>query len=102
MLNTGGSESEGASVMKVCPYTYCSLNGNHHAPGKRRFLKTRKSIKLEAPERLKMPCEKRKDFDIEQTAYDGKPASDEADKGNPIIIPLIREIGIDFLNELYA
>ncbi|WJX45311.1 hypothetical protein P8452_32199 [Trifolium repens] len=102
MLNTGGSESEGASVMKVCPYTYCSLNGNHHAPGKRRFLKTRKSIKLEAPERLKVPCEKRKGFDIEQTVYDGKPACDEADKGNTIIIPLIREIGIDFFNELYA
>ncbi|CAJ2679335.1 unnamed protein product [Trifolium pratense] len=102
VLNTGGSESEGASVMKVCPYTYCSLNGNHRAHGRRRFLENRKSIKLEASERLKVPCEKRKNFDIEQTDYDGKPACDEAGKGNPIIIPLIPEIGIDFLNEVYA
>ncbi|GAU47609.1 hypothetical protein TSUD_90140 [Trifolium subterraneum] len=102
MLNTGGSDSEGASVIKVCPYTYCSLNGNRHAPGKRRFLETRKSIKLEAPERLKVPCEKRKNFDIEQTVYYGKHACDEADKGKPIIIPLIQEIGIDFFNELYG
>ena len=28
MLNPGRTESEGTSVTKVCPYTYCSLNGH--------------------------------------------------------------------------
>ncbi|CAI8583704.1 unnamed protein product [Vicia faba] len=96
MLNTGGSESEGALIMKVCPYIYCSLNGNHHPPEKRRFFKTRKSIKLEGSEKLKVPCETRNDFDIEPIVFDGKPACDEADRGNPSSITLIREIGIDF------
>ncbi|XVF24216.1 hypothetical protein REPUB_Repub13aG0108600 [Reevesia pubescens] len=49
MLNPGGTESEGTSIMKVCPYTYCSLNGHHHTPlpplkcflkARRRSLKT--------------------------------------------------------------
>lgn len=31
-LNHGGNESEGTSAIRVCPYTYCSLNGLHHAP----------------------------------------------------------------------
>ncbi|KAL7083680.1 hypothetical protein ACP275_14G177800 [Erythranthe tilingii] len=31
-LNNGGTESEGTSRIKVCPYTYCSLNGHHHRP----------------------------------------------------------------------
>ncbi|EYU42968.1 hypothetical protein MIMGU_mgv1a004280mg [Erythranthe guttata] len=31
-LNNGGTESEGTSKIKVCPYTYCSLNGHHHRP----------------------------------------------------------------------
>lgn len=54
-LDHGGTESEGTSAMKVCPYTYCSLNGHHHAPlpplkcflsAKRRALKTQKSFKV--------------------------------------------------------
>ncbi|KAL3829777.1 hypothetical protein ACJIZ3_018579 [Penstemon smallii] len=54
-LSPGGTESEGTSAMKVCPYTYCSLNGHHHAPlpplkcflsARRRVLKTQRSIKL--------------------------------------------------------
>ncbi|XP_075507344.1 uncharacterized protein LOC142544162 [Primulina tabacum] len=32
VLNQGGTESEGTSVIKVCPYTYCSLNGHLHDP----------------------------------------------------------------------
>ncbi|XP_061340570.1 uncharacterized protein LOC133287036 [Gastrolobium bilobum] len=113
MLNPGGIESEGASVMKVCPYIYCSLNCHRHAPvpplknfmsTRRRFLKTQKSIKLEAlsPRRLKVPCETKEDSDIEQIVIEGKPACDEADTGNPIIIPLAQEIGMDFFIEIYA
>ncbi|KAJ0957143.1 putative calcium/calmodulin-dependent protein kinase [Helianthus annuus] len=54
-LNDGGTELDGTSAMKVCPYTYCSLNGHHHAPvpplkcflsARRRALKTQKGFKL--------------------------------------------------------
>ncbi|KAI3450181.1 hypothetical protein Pfo_006846 [Paulownia fortunei] len=54
-LSPGGTESEGTSAMKVCPYNYCSLNGHRHAPlpplkcflsARRRMLKTQRSIKL--------------------------------------------------------
>ncbi|KAJ0792607.1 putative calcium/calmodulin-dependent protein kinase [Helianthus annuus] len=54
-LNDGGTELDGTSAMKVCPYTYCSLNGHHHAPvpplkcflsARRRALKTHKGFKL--------------------------------------------------------
>ncbi|KDP26216.1 hypothetical protein JCGZ_22462 [Jatropha curcas] len=54
-LQPGGSESEGISVLKVCPYSYCSLHGHRNAPlpplrrfisMRRRQLKTQKSIKL--------------------------------------------------------
>ncbi|CAI9102853.1 OLC1v1001207C1 [Oldenlandia corymbosa var. corymbosa] len=54
-LNSGGTESEGKSVMKVCPYTYCSLNGHRHPPlpplrgflaSRRRMLKAQRGLKL--------------------------------------------------------
>ncbi|KAL4292109.1 hypothetical protein GQ457_14G026580 [Hibiscus cannabinus] len=57
MLNHGGTEYEGTSVIKVCPYTYCSLNGHHHTPlpplksflkAKRRSMKTQRNMKMEA------------------------------------------------------
>jgi len=104
MLNPGGIKSEGASIMKVCPYTYCSLNGNQDTPlpqsnrimsAKRGLLKTRKNIKMEAPERLKVSCETRKEVDIEPIVSDGKPACDEPHKGDLIINHLIHEIGMD-------
>ncbi|CAA7398484.1 unnamed protein product [Spirodela intermedia] len=52
-LKPGVSEAEGTSVYKVCPYTYCSLNGHSHLPppplrsfisARRRLLKTQKSL----------------------------------------------------------
>lgn len=48
----------GTSVLKVCPYTYCSLNGHLHKQypplksfisSRRRSLKSQKSVKMEAP-----------------------------------------------------
>ncbi|KAL5546801.1 hypothetical protein UlMin_006488 [Ulmus minor] len=57
MLNPGGTECEGTSALKVCPYTYCSLNGHRHASlpplklfmvARRRSLKNQKSVKLQA------------------------------------------------------
>ncbi|XP_004507519.1 uncharacterized protein [Cicer arietinum] len=107
--NLRGSESKEALIIKVCPYTYCSLNGNHHDPlpqfnhimsTRRCLLKTQKSKKMEAPQKLKVPCETRKDFDIEQIVFDGIPACDEADRRNPIIIPFIQKIGMDFVIEV--
>ncbi|KAG8479963.1 hypothetical protein CXB51_025011 [Gossypium anomalum] len=57
MLNPGGTEYEGTSIVKVCSYTYCSLNGRHHAPlpplkcflkARRRSMKVQRSMKVEA------------------------------------------------------
>ncbi|KAH0782240.1 hypothetical protein KY290_001838 [Solanum tuberosum] len=54
-LSPGGTESDGTSVFKVCPYTYCSLNGHHHPPlpplkcflsARRCTLKNQRSFKL--------------------------------------------------------
>ncbi|KAI4333027.1 hypothetical protein L6164_017884 [Bauhinia variegata] len=113
MLNPGGTESEGTSVIKVCPYTYCSLNGHHHAPlpplksflsARRRVFKTQKCLKLEAlsPRRLKVPRETKKECEIEQNVFDGKPAYQEADTANSIVTPLVQEIGMDYFIEIYA
>ncbi|XP_057459140.1 calmodulin binding protein PICBP-like [Lotus japonicus] len=101
MLSPGGTESEGTSAMKVCPYTYCSLNGHHLADlpplksfmsARRHVLKTQKRMKLEAlsPRRLKVSSEKGKkeESDIEQNVFDAKPAADE--------------IGMDVFIEIYA
>ncbi|CAN4080655.1 unnamed protein product [Withania somnifera] len=54
-LSPEGTESDGTSVFKVCPYTYCSLNGHHHPPlpplkcflsARRRTLKNQRNFKL--------------------------------------------------------
>ncbi|KAJ1389063.1 hypothetical protein SESBI_38576 [Sesbania bispinosa] len=90
MLNPGGIESEGTSMMKVCPYTYFSLNVHHRVDlpplksfisSRRRHLKTQKLMKLEAlsPRSLKVPHETKKDSDIEQSVFDAKPTYDEID-----------------------
>ncbi|XP_027340885.1 calmodulin binding protein PICBP-like isoform X2 [Abrus precatorius] len=100
MLNPEGTESEGTSVMKVCPYTYCSLNGHHHADSpplksfmssRRRLLKMQKRTKLQAtsPRSLMVPLETEKeDSDVEQNVFDAKAPSDE--------------IGCDVFIEIYA
>jgi hypothetical protein len=88
-LSPGGTEAEGTSAIKVCPYTYCSLNGHHHPPlpplksfvaGKRRALKVQKSFKLGAlsPRKAKVS---------------GKQGSKEIDSN---------EFGKDFFVEIYA
>ncbi|KAK1369989.1 hypothetical protein POM88_036081 [Heracleum sosnowskyi] len=69
-LSTGATESKGTSAMKVCPYTYCSLNGHHHDPQpplksflseNRRMLKAQKGIKLGClSERRPKPSQERK------------------------------------------
>ncbi|KAJ6741729.1 CALMODULIN-BINDING PROTEIN-RELATED [Salix viminalis] len=56
-LQPGGSESEGNSIVKVCPYSYCSLHGHRHSDVhplkrfvsmRRRLLKTQRSMKSES------------------------------------------------------
>lgn len=77
-LNEGGTELEGTSAVKVCPYTYCSLNGHHHAPlpplksflsARRRTIKNQRSVKLGclSPRRAKpvADSEEDKDFFVE-------------------------------------
>ncbi|KHN39815.1 hypothetical protein glysoja_020555 [Glycine soja] len=118
MLHPGGTESKGVSLMKVCPYTYCSLNGHGHGHGhaplpplksfmsaRKHLLETQKKIKPEAasPQRWKVPpCDTKKDSYSEQMVFHGKPACDEADTGNPTITPLAQEIAMDFFFEIYA
>ncbi|KAF8093064.1 hypothetical protein N665_0392s0034 [Sinapis alba] len=72
MLNHGGTDGEvsGTSVLKVCPYTYCSLNGHLHKQypplksfiySRRRSLKSQKSVQMEPSEKMyveeKKECE---------------------------------------------
>ncbi|CAE6037817.1 unnamed protein product [Arabidopsis arenosa] len=77
MLNHGETfdQVNGTSVLKVCPYTYCSLNGHLHSAQypplksfismKRQSLKSQKSVKMEASkeEYVKMDLEEKKDFE---------------------------------------
>ncbi|KAK1696845.1 hypothetical protein QYE76_013542 [Lolium multiflorum] len=53
-LAPGATDAEGPAAMRVCPYTYCSLNGHAHAPAvplrsflasRRRLIKTQQSMK---------------------------------------------------------
>jgi hypothetical protein len=99
-LNHGGTELEGTSVMRVCSYSYCSLNGHHHhgdLPPLKTFMSSRrrvlKRVKLEAlsprSRRLKVAGEvEKKDCDVEHNVFDEKPEYDE--------------IGMDFFIEIYA
>ncbi|KAE9616494.1 putative calcium/calmodulin-dependent protein kinase [Lupinus albus] len=113
MLNSEGTESEGASVMKVCSYKYCSLNDHLRQPSlpplkcsmsaRRNLLKTQKSMKHEtrSPQILKGPCETKKDKNIEQGyVFDGRPAYDEANMVSPIVTPLAQEIDMQFFIEV--
>ncbi|KAL6620156.1 hypothetical protein ACP70R_035295 [Stipagrostis hirtigluma subsp. patula] len=54
-LAPGATKAEGPAAMRVCPYTYCSLNGHAHAPAvplrsflasQRRLIKTQQSMKI--------------------------------------------------------
>ncbi|CAK7325048.1 unnamed protein product [Dovyalis caffra] len=100
MLNPGGTEAEGTSVMKVCPYTYCSLNGHHHKPvpplkcflkARRHSLKVQKSIKLEALS----PRRARPSGDGTEEIHGG--LLDFSDDK-----PMIQEAGKDFFVEIYT
>lgn len=82
-LSSGATEVEGTSVTKVCPYTYCSLNGHHHPPlpplksflsTRRRMLKTQRSFKLGclSPRRSKPISTSKEEIQVEETNFDEK------------------------------
>ncbi|KAK4794597.1 hypothetical protein SAY86_012591 [Trapa natans] len=57
-LSPGATEAEGTSAMKVCPYTYCSLNGHCHSPllplkcfisSRRRAIKATRNLEVDSP-----------------------------------------------------
>ncbi|XP_062173991.1 calmodulin binding protein PICBP [Alnus glutinosa] len=113
MLSPGATESEGTSVTKVCPYTYCSLNGHRHSPlpplkcflsARRRLLKTQKSTKMEAlsPRRAKLSSKGMEEIDTAKMIFDDESADKEDEFGNLATPPLVEDVGIDFFIEIYA
>ncbi|XP_022764939.1 uncharacterized protein LOC111310080 [Durio zibethinus] len=113
MLNPGGTESEGTSIIKVCPYTYCSLNGHQHTPlpplkcflkARRRSLKNRRNMKMEvlSPRRQKPSGDGTEEFDEELVVFGNEPASNGVNLGNSPISPLVQGGPTDFFIEIYA
>ncbi|XP_073278074.1 uncharacterized protein [Primulina huaijiensis] len=104
VLNPGGTESGGTSVIKVCPYMYCSLNGHLHDPmpplksfmsAKRLMLKNQWNLQLGclSPRRARSAAVDRK--------------SDErlvnnCDLGIPTVCPLTLEEPSEFFVEIYS
>lgn len=114
-LSPGATESEGTSAMKVCPYTYCSLNGHHHAPvpplkgflsAKRRMLKAQKSIKLGgclSPHRVKPLGDSiTAANDAERVIFEEKPLVEEMDLNSTPVTPPMQEKQTDFFIEIYS
>ncbi|KAJ0037527.1 hypothetical protein Pint_23833 [Pistacia integerrima] len=113
MLSPGATEAEGTSAVKVCPYTYCSLNGHHHTPSpplkcflsaRRRLLKTQKSMKLEALSlrRVKPVGEGSEGIDAGKLMFNDNSARKEGDLDCSPSSPLIKEGSMDFFIEIYA
>ncbi|XP_068658832.1 calmodulin binding protein PICBP-like [Aristolochia californica] len=109
-LKPGGTELEGTSVMKICPYTYCSLNGHRHEPlpplkrflsAKRRFLRAQKSMKLRGISAPKMEdYSEGKEIDTGQMEFNGDMNVDADSVGS--VIHLFEDGGTDFFIEIYA
>ncbi|KAG1371155.1 calmodulin binding protein PICBP [Cocos nucifera] len=103
-LNQGGAKAEGTSIMKVCPYTYCSLNGHRHEPlpplkcflsSRRNLLKTQKSMKVKgvSPFTKKGLGKDEKEVDTGQAVLSRAPSALEI---------LMEEVATDFFVEIYA
>ncbi|CAN4112682.1 unnamed protein product [Withania somnifera] len=101
-LSPGGTESDGASVFKVCPYTYCSLNGHHHPPlpplkcflsARRRTLKNQRNFKLGclSPRRTN-PC----GFGLNENVLKQTQSTTEK------VAPLTNEDEREFFVEIYS
>ncbi|XVE69518.1 hypothetical protein DITRI_Ditri09bG0158500 [Diplodiscus trichospermus] len=105
MLNPGGTESEGTSIIKVCPYNYCSLNGHHHSPlpplkcflkARRCSLKTQRSMKMGV---LSSPKLKPSANGTEEQLAFGE---DGVDFGDSPMSPLTQGGPMDFFIDIYA
>ncbi|KAL7617078.1 hypothetical protein Lser_V15G03581 [Lactuca serriola] len=116
-LSHGGTELEGTSAMKVCPYNYCSLNGHHHAPvpplrcflsARRRALKNQKSFKLGclSPRQTKPGVKKNDEVVTEQVIFaDEGPEADmemEVTPVTPVMEEKEEEENRDFFVEIYS
>nr|XP_027114062.1 uncharacterized protein LOC113732482 isoform X1 [Coffea arabica] len=109
-LSSGATEAEGTSVMKVCPYTYCSLNGHHHPPlpplksflsARRRLLKTQRSFKLGclSPRRSKPVSSSTEEIQVEQNH---EKSSSQEPWDSSMSSPVIEEKQTDFFVQIYG
>ncbi|KAG6504011.1 calmodulin binding protein PICBP-like [Zingiber officinale] len=89
-LGHGGTEAEGASAVKVCPYKYCSLNGHLHGQADIPPLKTFLASRRESmKQRGASPFRKR----------DTGQAAAARTRSGLEISSLIEEIGLDLFLE---
>ncbi|XP_071933711.1 uncharacterized protein [Coffea arabica] len=109
-LSSGATEAEGTSVMKVCPYTYCSLNGHHHPPlpplksflsARRRLLKTQRSFKLGclSPRRSKPVSSSTEEIQVEQNH---EKSSSQEPWDSSMSSPVIEGKQTDFFVQIYG
>ncbi|CAN6333270.1 unnamed protein product [Urochloa humidicola] len=99
-LAPGATVAEGPAALRVCPYTYCSLNGHTHSPAvplrsflasRRRLIKTQQSMKLKGVSAFRKKSG-------EKTGGAGGGGC-----GGAKIAPLIDEEAVgDFFVEVYA
>ncbi|RCV17944.1 hypothetical protein SETIT_3G261200v2 [Setaria italica] len=97
-LAPGATDAEGPAALRVCPYTYCSLNGHTHLPAvplrsflasRRRLIKTQQSMKLKGVSAFRKKS--------------GEKTSGGSGGGGAKIAPLIDEEAVgDFFVEVYA
>ncbi|XP_059646224.1 uncharacterized protein LOC132291125 [Cornus florida] len=103
-IHHGVSESKINPIMKVCPYSHCSLNGHCHAPvpppkhfvsKRRRSLKTQKSMKIKGLSTLGV---KHKEFQ----SSNFEPAIQEGANGTTAMSPVGDEEGLNNFLEIHA
>ncbi|KAL8137337.1 hypothetical protein V2J09_003338 [Rumex salicifolius] len=87
-LNPGGTESQGASVVKVCHYNHCSLNEHKHEPNSplKSFLSSKRKVLRE--QRIMKKAPHKEDIGVDSVA------ENEIDEGVPLLS--------DFLVEIYV
>ncbi|WOK99122.1 hypothetical protein Cni_G07834 [Canna indica] len=102
-LSPGDKDVELTSIVKVCPFDYCSLNGHRHRhlhslkrlpSARRRSLKTQRSVKLKRLSSVR----KRSFRKGRRNISSGKIRSSQGSKFSPII----EEVTDDFFVEIYA
>uniref|UniRef100_A0A0E0L1X8 Calmodulin-binding domain-containing protein n=1 Tax=Oryza punctata TaxID=4537 RepID=A0A0E0L1X8_ORYPU len=99
-LAPGATDAEGPAATRVCPYTYCSLNGHAHSPAvplrsflasRRRLIKTQQSMKLKGVSAFR------------KNAGHQRPEDSNGGGGGARVAPLIDEEALgDFFVEVYA